>query len=76
MDFLSYREHSRLQKLLMTRTLLSTASVETRRSLLESCGLAEVCNKVPLTIPSVVEFVINLYPKLSSIYILVEETKE
>ena len=67
-SLLTPEDFATLHNILLHKTLLKTADFETIRSLLEPCGLSDVCSTFSPSTP-VINVIIQLCPKLSKIYI-------
>jgi hypothetical protein len=70
-QFLTYPEISKLQKILINNTVLQTSDVDFRSALLCNCGLGKYCSLIPLDKPQF-QFVVILCQKLSEIHITVD----
>ena len=74
MDVLIYTEIAQLQKILIHRSLLKTADVETIQSLLSNCGLSKVGSTLAANTPAL-NLVINLCSKLTTTQITIDSSR-
>ena len=75
MNFLKNQDFTDLQKILIENSYLRSSDSNSRRDLLEICGLGELCGLVKLEDP-LIYFVPSLCNKLSNIYTEVDGTKK